>query len=207
MPATGSGPGGNSYGVVTVDARSRLTFSGALADGTKISQSTYVSQSGEWPLYVPLYGGQGSLFSWGAFNGTSGLSGRTAWNKPVLLNAKYYKSGFSVSTTLPGSGYTRPGLGSTILDFNDGFIALSGGDLPDSISNEILLRPDGRVTNLGANRLSLAFSLSSGAFSGSVVDPTTKRSVPFRGVVLQDRSVGAGYFSTIDQTGEVVVQP
>ncbi len=207
IPAIGGGPGGNSIAVVTVDAKSHLTLSGSLADGTKISQSTYVSADGRWPLYVGLYGGQGSLYSWAQFNGNSGITGSAAWNKPVLLKAKYYKSGFSVVSGIQGSGFARPGLGNPILGFSDGFISLSGGDLPDSISNEILLRSDGKINNLGETKLTLSFSMTTGMFNGSATDPATKRSLPFHGVVLQNQNVGSGYFTTTDQSGEVSVQP
>src|SRR5207248_6361902 len=53
-PADGNSqtPQGDSYGSLTVDQAGRVRFRGALADGTKLTQSTTISQDGQWPLYV-----------------------------------------------------------------------------------------------------------------------------------------------------------
>ena len=70
-----------------VDKAGRLRLSGELADGTKISQSVPVSPNGEWPLYVSLYGGKGSILSWITFadRTTDQLTGLLNWTKPALL--------------------------------------------------------------------------------------------------------------------------
>ncbi len=206
IPRTISGPGGDSYGMITVDNSGRLSLSGGLADGTKLSQSTRVSKEGRWPLYVPLYGGQGSLFSWVTLN-PDGPSGQGSWTKPALLKAKYYKSGFAITPALSGSRYNRPGIGSPILSFTDGNIILSGGNLSGSINNGISLSASGRVTSQSNDRLRLTFSLSTGAFSGSVLDPNTKRSISFHGVVVQNQNFASGYFTANAESGEVMVKP
>jgi hypothetical protein len=57
--------------LVAVDDLGNATFEGILPDGTKVSQASMVSREGYWPLYVPLYGGRGSLWAWCQFaNGT-----------------------------------------------------------------------------------------------------------------------------------------
>ena len=71
-------PAGDSFGSLKVDVAGRVKFAGTLADGTKVSQTASLSKGGYWPLYVPLYSGNGSLMSWLAFASTtnSDLSGR-----------------------------------------------------------------------------------------------------------------------------------
>src|SRR5206468_3396655 len=43
-------PGGDGYGTVKVDAGGNVLFTGTLADGTKVSQSSALSRQGFWPL-------------------------------------------------------------------------------------------------------------------------------------------------------------
>jgi hypothetical protein len=199
----GTGPGGNSFGTVIVDKSGRLSFQGSLADGMKVTQSTYVSRDGGWPLYVPLYRGQGYLFGGVTFNNndTTDLSGQINWEKQTT-------NGFSAVTTLNGSFYNRPPAGGSVLNFSAGTLALNGGDPAVNIQDQVLLQPNGRVTSTDGLRLSVSFSLTSGSFSGSVVDPDLGRSIPFRGVALQKQNLASGYFSTsTNQSGAVVIQP
>src|SRR5262249_8613249 len=61
QPGAMNVPGGDSYGVLTVNAGGLVQFSGSLSDNTKIAQSIPISQDGNWALYVPLYAGQGLI--------------------------------------------------------------------------------------------------------------------------------------------------
>ena len=90
MRAGSDGPNGDGFGSLVVDKAGRLRLSGELADGTKISQSVPVSPNGEWPLYVSLYGGKGSILSWITFadRTTDQLTGLLNWTKPALLTTK-----------------------------------------------------------------------------------------------------------------------
>ena len=204
-----STPDGNSYGTVTVDKAGHIRFSGSLADATKISQSVTVSKNGQWPLYIPLYSGQGFIFSWITFanTGTSDFSGNLSWIKPSLPKAKLYPAGFSTSTSVSGSRYSRPAPGEGVLNLTDATLVLTGGNLDQPISDPISFGPNSRVTNLGSDKLSLSFSLSSGLFSGHVVNPNTSKSISFHGVVLQKQNIASGYFAGIDQSGQVVLSP
>src|ERR1041385_1140137 len=48
-------PAADGYGTVTVTTAGRISLSGSLADGTKITQSTSLATNGLWPLFVSLY--------------------------------------------------------------------------------------------------------------------------------------------------------
>ena len=45
-------PAGYGFGTVSVDVGGTISFNGTLADGTKVSQTTFLSRDGHWPLYV-----------------------------------------------------------------------------------------------------------------------------------------------------------
>jgi len=56
-----SQPGGDGAGTLKVDISGNITFTGTLGDGTKVSQHTFMSKDGQWPLFVSLYAKQGFL--------------------------------------------------------------------------------------------------------------------------------------------------
>ena len=204
-PGSDNQPGGDSFGTVKISSAGKLTLSGSLSDGTKISQSVAISADGRWPLYVPLYGGAGSLSGWITVSG--GLSGTVAWNKPATTKSKAYVFGFELSSTLSGSTYTKPSFGGTILGGDQLHLTISGADIGTTISDDIQIGPNGKVINLGSDRLNLSFSTSTGTFKGSVVSSDTGRSLPFSGVVLQDQGTAVGYFLSDGSSGEVSIAP
>lgn len=55
-----------------MDKAGHILLRGELPDGTDINQSATLSSHGEWPLYVPLSGGRGSLLGWMHFSDTPG---------------------------------------------------------------------------------------------------------------------------------------
>ncbi|HUD45727.1 MAG TPA: choice-of-anchor tandem repeat GloVer-containing protein [Candidatus Baltobacteraceae bacterium] len=72
IPATNDAPlAALGFESVTVDSLGNVTFGGTLLDGTMVSQTSLVSRDGYWPLYLQLYGGNGSFWAWSQFtNGT-----------------------------------------------------------------------------------------------------------------------------------------
>jgi hypothetical protein len=201
-------PGGASFGTITIDKAGRLRFSGWLADGTPVSQSTTVSKTGQWPFYFSLYLGGGTIYGWLLFNGSTDedLSGDVTWIRPEMAWTWFYPRGFAVIDTVSGSHYVRPPRGTKVLDLTTARIEFNGGNLDRGITNHIVLDSNNRVLNQSANGLRLSFSLSNGSFGGSVKDPITFYWIPFKGVVLQKNNVGAGFFPGWDQTGEVWLQ-
>jgi sulfur relay (sulfurtransferase) complex TusBCD TusD component (DsrE family) len=100
-------PAGNGFGTLNVSSGGQVNFVGTLADGTKVSQSATVSGNGYWPLYLPLYSGNGFLMSWLAFasNTNSDLAGRLIWFKPADSTSAYYPGGFTCEGDAFGSVY------------------------------------------------------------------------------------------------------
>ena len=202
-------PAGDTYGTLTVDKAGKIHFAGSLADNTKVAQTVPVSRDGNWPFYVSLYRGQGSISGWLSFtdalSATGGITGDVFWFKPPVASAKYYPDGFSVTSTALGSSYEPPA-GSAILNLTNANVIFAGGDLAESIIIPISLDSGSLVTNLGTNEMSLTFSVANGSFHGNVTDPNSSQPFPFNGVVLQSENIGAGYFLGPTQSGEVRVE-
>jgi len=78
---------GDGYLTLSVALGGQMTFRGSLADGTTVGlASTAVCRMGFVPLYVPLYSGKGSVWSWLSFDTnlpSLGLDGWLSWIKPA----------------------------------------------------------------------------------------------------------------------------
>jgi uncharacterized repeat protein (TIGR02543 family) len=199
-------PAGVGCGTVRVTRAGRLSFSGALGDGTRVSCSTDVSRAGRWPFFAGLYGGQGVALGWIAFQGAepSDLRGVIAWCKPPDPSAVSYRAGFADWFEAWGSVYVAPVTGSdSVLPFANGQVVFNGPCLRAPFTNQIALGLNDKVSNLSSNRLTLSFSRSSGAFGGKVTEPATGLWRAFRGVVLRDAGVGLGFLECDGETARV----
>ena len=198
-------PGGYSFGTVTVDAGGRVSLKATLADGTKLTQSTTLTQGGWWPLYVPLYSGNGSVLSWVVFEESSEASftGTLNWTKPAITAEKFYSAGFAVQREITGSSYRAPtNATDAVMNFNSGKVRFAAGNLADDFDNDVSIL-NNKVTNLGPNKLSLSINLASGLFTGSVTPPDGTRSFPFKGAIYQKQNQGWGFFLGTNQSGRV----
>jgi hypothetical protein len=222
-------PGGDGFGTVTVNYGGSLRFGGTLGDGTAVSQATFVSAQGQWPLYVPLYSHGGAIFGVLTFTNqpTTDLSGLVNWFKPNQPRSKLYPTQFAIQTNVVGSIYTFIN-GLPVLNLNPviiesplpvpdfaighGQIILENGGLPSNFTNQFTLGLRNQTTNEPPNRLndvsklSLSFSLSSGVFQGRITDLATRKATSFRGAVLQKTNIGAGYFLNTNQSGRVRIE-
>ena len=198
-------PGGESWGTVSVDKVGAIHLAGSLADGTKLTQTAVLSKDGLWPLYVPLYSGHGSLISWVivASMTNTDLSGALSWIKPPVAGAEYYPGRFTMETNVFGSQYSRPPAGALVLSFTNADIVLGGSDFDPPMTNHVTLGPGNKVTS--TNKATLTFTLSTGAFQGSVRNAANK-SISFTGVVLTNYDIGVGYFLGTNESGHVRFQ-
>jgi hypothetical protein len=201
-------PAGHSFGSVKVDASGSVTWSGALADGAKVTQRSALSAEGIWPLYSSLYGGKGCVLGWIQLTNDN-VGGDVIWIKQSGVPGNYYPGGFTNLIDCIGSPYHKPAVGTRVLDWNDGLgqFSVSGGGLSQSWTNDIRLELNNRVTNLSGPKLSLSITTSSGLFRGTFVDPETQKAEPFQGVLFQDSNVGIGYFLGSGQSGEIRLGP
>jgi hypothetical protein len=196
-------PAGDGYGTAAVSAAGKITLTGSLADGTKLSESAVASTTGEWPFYVSLYGGQGQLYGWLVFtnSGQENVGGGINWIKAPMPATKFYPNGFDINLESIGSIYNagaRP-----LINFSGGVITLTDGNLPAGITDGVAVNG---ASATGTNKVSLKLS-ASGTFKGSVPNPLKKAAISFNGVFLQNQNFGSGYFRGTNQSGRVLFGP
>lgn len=201
-------PGGDSYATVQVSANGGLTFAGALADGTKVSQKSLLLANGQAPLYIPLYSGNGSIFGWLTFSNQpdSDITGVVDWFKLAQTSGNFYRAGFTNITEAAGSIYQFTN-GVPVLNFSSGLVSFTNGNLANSFSNQVTLSTANKVTNNSGNALTLTLSTSTGLFKVTAADPVTAKTVTGNGVVLQKQGFGDGFFLGTNQSGQVFWSP
>jgi hypothetical protein len=210
MPGATDWPEGDGYGTLKVNSAGLVVFAGTLADGTKIAQSVTLSQSGQWPFYVSLYAGGGSVLGWLQFATNTGtdVSGSLNWIRPPVKTSKLYPDGFAMASAAIGSLYVAPvGVTERILEITNGMDTLSGGDLFEASTNALTLGTSSKVKNDGPNKLTVTFALPSGLFKGTLVQAGTTHIINFAGAVLQQANYGSGYFLGTNQSGRVLFGP
>jgi hypothetical protein len=203
---------GEGYLTLSVDVGGKMAFSGSLADGTSVGPgSVPVCQEGYIPLYVPLYSGRGSVWSWLGFDASqpaNGLAGRLSWIRPARAGA-YYPAGLTNEVVAEGARYTPPASNSSrVIQLTNGVVTFDGGNLAEPLMNAVLLTPTNTVIDLTlTNKLSLSLTMSNGTFMGSVLEPGRSKSNIFKGVLLQDENSGYGYFLETNRSGRMLFRP
>ena len=207
-PNSSAGPFGDGYGTVSVSPKGAVSFSGSLADGTKMSQSTGLSKIGQWPLYIPLYKGKGALVSWVTFDTNAAMtdfSGMLNWFKQTQA-VKYFPDGFTNETTIAGSRFEKPAATNWVLNLTNAVVGFTNGNLVADFTNTVAIDAKGKVMNESTNKLTLSASKSTGLFSGSALPPAGGKTVSFKGAVLQKQTNGFGFFLGTDASGRVSIE-
>jgi hypothetical protein len=204
---------GHGYGVVKVTTAGVVSFAGAMGDGVKVSQAATVSKEGMWPFYASLYSSKGLVISWLAISNNNSssipdLEGLTSWIKLADPLAHFYPGGFTNQCSAAGAVYTKPPVVTThIVHLSDAQMHFDGANLPDGFTNSVEIIANSKVVNNSTNVMTMSFNLSSGAFTGRVSDPFSKKSRSFGGVVLQKFTVGYGTLVGTNVTGQVELTP
>ncbi len=204
-------PEGDGFGSAVVSSSGTVGWLVALADGTRAAQKAPLSKNGQWPLYVPLYANQGSLFGWVTFDTNQpqdDLSGLVDWLKPASSKSPSYPAGFVHQANLTGARYVPPANAAvSVLAMTNGVLILSGGNLPAPRTNAVVLGPNNVVSGGGPDAVVLRLSLPTGLFKGTVRPTNGVGSVNFGGVLQQKANVGRGYFFGTNLSGRVLLQP
>jgi hypothetical protein len=206
-----SSPSGDGIATVTVDASGLVTLTGTLADNRAISQKVRISKDGNWPLYVPLYSGKGSILSWVAFSNqaASSFTGNLSWIKNAAAGGQFYPAGFSNEVSVVGSQYHAPISGTRILDLTNGVAVLSGGNLNEALTNSVTLSSGNLITvdPPGSNQLTLTVDTLYGKINGNFLHPQTQSVRPIKAIVLQQQNMVRGFLLGTNQTGSVTLDP
>ncbi len=207
-PAATATPAGHGCGTIKVDAAGNLQWSGALADGTKVTQSTTISRQGYWPLFASLYGGNGLVMSWVQFanDPSCDLFGQTVWIKPAISTAKASTPAFTNEVVSVGAVYAPPAAGAGSRGWNHAELILSGGGLTGAWTNTFGLDSRSRMVNPGAKSFTLGLNNATGLFNGSALNPDLHKTISFQGVMFELTN-GFGYFLGPSQSGQVYMAP
>jgi hypothetical protein len=200
-------PAGYGYGRMSVSPGGMGSFAGKLADGTVVSKSAPLSKNGNWPLYVPLYAGNGSILSWMTFTNQANddVNGALSWIKLPNAKARYYPDGFTNDCQAVGSAYVPP-VHSNILDLTSAQLEFCGGNLRCSFTNFLTLGLNSKVSS-SSNHLTMSFTLANGTYHGTVLDPSSGNACQFSGAVLQKMNAGYGLLLGTDQSSVVAFVP
>lgn len=98
-----SHPQNDGTGTVTVNSAGQVKFKGVLGDGTKVTQSSTASLTGDWPFYIPLYKQGGQIMGWLNFDGAGNVGGQTSWIKLQNVRNKSFPDGFNLTPVATGS--------------------------------------------------------------------------------------------------------
>lgn len=202
-------PGGDGYGTVTISKEGLVSLHGVLSDNTSVAPSpAAISQSSQWPLYIPLYGKLGSVAGWVDFAATSSNSfaGTAAWYR-TGPSGKLYPKGFTNALSIAGSTFAPGNSKTPVLDATTLTVVLSGGGLTNTLVNDVNLYDSGKLLTNGGGipRLTLSVSPSTGVLNGSFDDPTTGRTTPIKGVVFQQQTNAGGFFLATKASGNLVL--
>jgi hypothetical protein len=167
----------------------------------------------------------GSVFGWVTFGDSNMAPVCTELNwikttiptnnpKYVLtkpINALFYAAGFSNQVALLTSPYTIPSVGEPAINFTAAQVAVSGGNLSESVTNVTTLITTNKVvlsaTNtIGvSNRMTITFNKKIGTFTGNFMRPHDELKTDFVGALLQNTTNASGHFLGTNQSGSVIV--
>jgi hypothetical protein len=202
-------PGGDGYATVSIGVNGLVSVQGILSDDTSFaSSSSGLSQYGQWPLYVPLYGKLGSLLGWISFISSNSFAGSAMWFR-TGPSGKLYPDGFTNGLSISGSPFTAGNSKVPLLDATNLSAVLSGGGLALALTNAVTLYNSGKLLPHGGGIPGLALNVnpSTGILTGSFLDPSTGRTAAIKGVVFQRQTNAAGFFLSANATGMFLLTP
>lgn len=203
-----NGPG-QAFAAASVDLAGKVQIKGFLAGAPPFSQTVPVSRDGHFPLYVPIPGSGGSISGWMSFATRSGddVNGTVLWLPSAQPSNGSFAGASAYETAAVGARYKPSTGGSPVFSVTNCFVSFSGGGLSAPFTNTLSVKAGNKLANASANKLTMALTVSSGLFSGSVKPPGSPLSIPFKGALWQKSNSGYGYFLNADQTGAVLLTP
>lgn len=189
---------GDSFATVSVSPAGMLTIGGLMADNTAWTESVGVGQSGNFPLFAPLYGGRGLVIGLEEFAGQS----VARWIRPAISNA-YYAKAFSTGAFVNElHPYTRPTANST-------YTLRLGGDTLTEVDYPLRASSTGQFAVTGGNGKlpALVLTATTGAISGTWTDSANGKWT-LKGIFQDPSAGGTGFIlGPNGQTGYLRIDP
>jgi hypothetical protein len=107
------------------------------------------------------------------------------------VDGKYFHRAWPGIPVLPAGGYN---------------LQIFGGGLVASISNNITISANNAVSfSANTNHLSLTLNAAKGSFTGSFVNPVTRKQTALNGILIPENEAGYGYFLGASEGGGVLI--
>ncbi len=224
-------PQGHGIGLLTVSAYGNARLVGTLADGSPfayanaLSAPNALSGTNEWPVYVALEGGLGSLSGAADFAQNTTLQFNLEglglhWFKPAKPQARIYPAGWvaGIETDLLGSKFVKPspkanpslpGFGAAVVGAaGNADIFLADGNVPaPGINQAVNINTNNTVSVISPNPANVKLKAieTTGIFTGSFSNPSASAPTSFKGVIFQGQKTGYGFFLGGGQSGSVTL--
>jgi hypothetical protein len=209
-------PPGDGYVLVT-NHEGVVTLSGALADGTRYSQTVPVSQAGDVPVYASLCTkaastNRGLLLGWINLTNLQAAAptNTLTWikQKQLFSSPTLYTNGFTNLLSTRGAPWMAPPAGTPALSFTNGELLLSNTDLFLAFTN-VSVNDDGLVDagGLPTNSLSGSINPKTGLLTLVFGDGHGHATESAFGALLQDTTNAGGFFLSTTNAGYMELQP
>ncbi len=214
-------PGGDGWGVLSIDKAGVVKLSGKLGDGTAVTETGYLSGLGEVCFYRDLHKStpeKGRIGGRVLLRATpqSDLDGQLDWRKFADSKEKQYQGGFEVAVTMIGSQFKAAQTNERLLDELEdeepnAVASLIAPGLQDYAGQEVervlSWQANNKLVHYGPQKFSGAANSKTGLVSGSFVDRVGKLTLKFAGVVFQKQGLAAGQFVHGEGSGALRIMP
>lgn len=125
------------------------------------------------------------------------LDGTLQWLKPAQIKDRLYPAGFDSTLDLLASIHTPTLAGNRLLTFPTANLTLSAGNLPSPLVIPVSINAANFASplTLGAEKLRLILTPSTGTLSGKFIPPGGTTFVKFSGLILKKQNLAEGYFT------------
>ena len=196
-------PQGDGIGLVTVTAKGAAKFAGTLADGTKFTATSALSEANKVAVYALLYSKKGSFagaFTLDTAQANSDLSGSDfLWIRPAQTNVKHYLAGWPAGTKVDvlGAKYVVPAKTANTSVFpslnqtGGATLTFADGKINGTIAKDVTISTANKVTT-SDKTFKLSVNSSTGGLSGDFAH-TDSTKTKYVGVIFQKGATKGGY--------------
>lgn len=212
-------PGGDGWATMRALPAGTVSVSGMLGDGTKFTDSAYLSEAAETFLYadlyrsVPMLGRIGGRLVFRDNPQVSDADGVFQWHKYADVREPRYATGFQVELWALASTFATPAKGSPSLaellpqEYNARLL-MSGTTLPAGLDQRVLTwLPADTFKHYGPESITGKAIRTTGAVTGTYQNPATRMKLPFSAVVFQKQALATGHFVLGAASGSARIQP
>lgn len=210
--ATQKAPLGTGYGAVTIGKDGSAKITGALADGSTLTASSFISKDGFWPVYASLYTNTGVIMGdigFADITDESDFLGPLTWYKPANSKAVMFKDAFLTEVDGVGSRFVKPAVNVRLFPLanvgGNSLLYLNAGGLTTDLTRLVTLNAANKavVPLQDADAATVVPAPTTGLFTGTFLHPFTQVATPYKGAILQKQKLVAGYFLSGPLGGDV----